>query len=61
MGDCVERGRKGTSFGCTERFKVRGREPVKARKWEHGMKFRLGIGRGGIGGEMGWKTTSYES
>lgn len=57
----MERGRKGTSFGCTERFKVRGREPVKARKWEHGMKFRLGIGRGGMGGEIGWKTTSYES
>ena len=44
-----------------QRFKVRRREPVKARKWEQGMKFRLGIGRGGTGREMGWKTTSYES
>lgn len=40
MGDCVEKERKGTSFGWTGGFKVRRREPVKAGKWEQGMKFR---------------------
>lgn len=41
MGERVERERKGTSSGWTEGPEVRRREPVKARKWEQGMKFRL--------------------
>lgn len=39
IGDCVQRGRKGTSFGWTGGSKVRRMEPVKVGKWEQGMKF----------------------
>lgn len=49
MGDREARGRKGTSSGWTEGPEVRRREPVKARKWEQEMKFRLGMGRRGTG------------
>lgn len=47
MGDCVEKGRKGTSFGWRGGSKVRRREPVKIRKWEQGMKFRREASAGG--------------